>query len=118
MPQIGPGQSNVSVDPNTGKSFGALPDLSISDDTSLQQIQDNYKQIGSSYNNMAAAAAANVGARQKSLIGNNFGATSPYMYDTYYEPGATSFASSMRMAGTQQALETGMDRGRKQLKKD
>lgn len=117
MPQIGPGQSNVSVDPNTGKSFGALPDLSISDDTSLQQIQDNYKQIGSSYNNMAVAAAANVGARQKSLIGNDFGATSPYMYDTYYEPGATSFASNMRMAGTQQALETGMDRGKKAAEK-
>lgn len=113
MPQIGAGQNNVSVNPTTGKSFGALPDLSIDENTPLQTVQDNYTQIGSSYNQMAGAAAADVGARQRSLIGNNFGATNPYMYDTYYEPTATSMASKMRAEGTQQAFETGMERGKK-----
>lgn len=113
MPQTGAGQNNVSVNPTTGKSFGALPDLSIDENTPLQTIQDNYTQIGSRFNKMAGAAAADVGARQRSLIGNNFGATNPYMYDTYYEPSATSMASKMRAEGTQQAFETGMQRGKK-----
>lgn len=112
MPNIGTGQNNVSVDQNTGKSFGALPDLSVNGDTSLGQIQQNYQQIGSNYNQMAQAAANDVGARQQSLVGNNFGATNPYMYNTYYEPGASSLSSKMRAEGTQQAFEVGMDRGK------
>ena len=52
------------------------------------------------------------------MVGNDFGATNPYMFNTYYEPASTSFASEMRKLGTQRAVEVGLDRAEKEAKKN
>ena len=102
-----PGQDNIITDmPSKAPSWD--------ENTPLSDITKQYTDIGTAFNQIAENAADNVGDRQVQLVGNDFGATNPYMFNTYYEPAATNFASEMRQQGTQKALEEGLDRGEKE----
>lgn len=103
-----PGQTNIAMSSDGESLTPTIP--SWTDDTSLEDITKQYTDIGGKYTDMVENAADNVGDRQVQLIGNDFGATNPYMYNTYYEPAATDFASEMRVQGTQKAVEVGLDR--------
>lgn len=106
-----PGQDNIASD-----NLPTLPN--IDEKTPLNDITKQYTDIGSAYTGLVENAADNVGDRQVQLVGNDFGATNPYMFNTYYEPAATSFASEMRKQGTQRALEVGLDRAAEEAKKN
>ena len=107
-----PGQTKVFENSNGDSVVPTTP--SWTNDTSLEDIAQQYIGIGGKYNDLVENAADNVGDRQAQLVGNDFGATNPYMFNTYYEPAATSFASEMRMQGTQKAAEVGLDRAEKE----
>lgn len=83
------------------------------DNTSLDDIAGAYTDVGQQLGQIVNQAAEHVGDIQTKLIGNDFGGTNPYMYNTYYEPGASEIQSDWRVSGTQKALEVGMDRGKK-----
>lgn len=107
-----PGQVNVTSNPD---GTSAAPNLTSWDEnTSLGDIANQYTDVANKYGGIVENAANNVGDRQAQLIGNDFGGTNPYMFNTYYEPAATSFASKMRVAGTQAALSEGMTRAKKE----
>lgn len=106
-----PGQDNIASD-----NLPTLPN--IDEKTPLNDITKQYTDIGSAYTGLVENAADNVGDRQVQLVGNDFGATNPYMFNTYYEPAATSFASEMRKQGTQKALEVGLDRAAEEAQKN
>lgn len=104
-----PGQDNIITDmPSKAPSWD--------ENTPLSDITKQYTDIGTAFTQIAENAADNVGDRQVQLVGNDFGATNPYMFNTYYEPSATAFASEMRQQGTQKALEEGLDRGEKEAR--
>ena len=105
-----PGQDNIA-----SNNLPTLPN--IDENTPLGDITKQYTDIGSAYTDLVESAADNVGDRQVQLVGNDFGATNPYMFNTYYEPAATSFASEMRMQGTQKALEVGLERAEEEAQK-
>ena len=106
-----PGQDNIA-----SNNLPTLPN--IDENTPLSDITKQYTDIGSAYTGLVENAADNVGDRQVQLVGNDFGATNPYMFNTYYEPAATSFASEMRQQGTQKALEVGLDRAEEEAQKN
>ena len=106
-----PGQDNIA-----SNNLPTLPN--IDENTPLNDITKQYTDIGSAYTGLVENAADNVGDRQVQLVGNDFGATNPYMFNTYYEPAATSFASEMRKQGTQRALEVGLDRAAEEAQKN
>ena len=109
------GQTNVTQSDSTGnQKMDISPIDNINNDMSLDDIAGVYTNLGHQYEGIASKAAADVGRRQTELIGNDFGAVNAYNYNQYYEPGANSFQSSMRMQGTQRALEEGMDRAKKE----
>ena len=109
-----PGQTKVFENTDGTDMMPTAP--SWDKDTPLEDIASQYTGIGGKYNDLVENAADNVGDRQVQLVGNDFGATNPYMFNTYYEPAATTFASKMRMEGTQAALEEGLDRGETEAK--
>lgn len=111
-----PGQTKIIENANGDSITPGMPEWT--DDTSLEDIAKQYTGIGGKYNDLVENAADNVGDRQVQLVGNDFGATNPYMFNTYYEPAATSFASEMRKQGTQRAVEVGLDRAEKEAKKN
>ena len=104
-----PGNDNVVSTPPQAPTWDR--------ETPLEDITKQYTDLGSNFIEIAENSADNVGDRQVQLVGNDFGATNPYMYNTYYEPTATEFASQMRQQGTQAALEEGLDRGEDEAKK-
>ena len=106
-----PGQDNIA-----SNNLPTLPN--IDENTPLSDITKQYTDIGSAYTGLVENAADNVGDRQVQLVGNDFGATNPYMFNTYYEPAATSFASEMRQQGTQKALEVGLERAEEEARKN
>lgn len=112
MAETNPGQQNVAYDAATNQPRLKV-DTTYDENTSLEDIQSTYTDIGDQYNRFVQDARQNVADRQTEHIGNDFGA-SPYNTNTYYEPAVTGFASAMRQQGTQQAFEVGMDRGRKE----
>ena len=105
-----PANNNVAAD--AIKSLDVSSVSNYDDNTSLDDIAGNYTNLGNQIGGIANNAAADVGMRQNSLINNDFGATNPLMYHTYYEPAQTDFKSAMRVAGTQKALDVGMERGK------
>ena len=105
-----PGQDNIA-----SNNLPTLPN--IDENTPLSDITKQYTDIGSAYTGLVENAADNVGDRQVQLVGNDFGATNPYMFNTYYEPATTSFASEMRQQGTQKALEVGLERAEEEAQK-
>lgn len=107
-----PGQTNITMNSDGADITPAAPQWD--ENTPLEDITSQYTGIGGKFNDLVENAADNVGDRQVQLVGNDFGATNPYMFNTYYEPAATTFASKMRMKGTQAALEEGLDRGAKE----
>lgn len=107
-----PGQTNVMMNSDGADLTPAAPQWD--NDTPLEDIAKQYSGIGGKFNDLVENAADNVGDRQVQLIGNDFGATNPYMFNTYYEPIATSFASKMRVEGTNEALNEGLDRAEKE----
>ena len=111
-----PGQTKIIENANGDSVIPGMP--AWTDDTSLEDIAKQYTGIGGKYNDLVENAADNVGDRQVQLVGNDFGATNPYMFNTYYEPAATSFASEMRQQGTQKALEVGLDRAEEEAQKN
>ena len=111
-----PGQTKIIENANGDSITPGMPEWT--DDTSLEDIAKQYTGIGGKYNDLVENAADNVGDRQVQLVGNDFGATNPYMFNTYYEPASTSFASEMRKQGTQRAVEVGLDRAEKEAKKN
>ena len=111
-----PGQTKIIENANGDSITPGMPEWA--DDTPLEDIAKQYTGIGGKYNDLVENAADNVGDRQVQLVGNDFGATNPYMFNTYYEPAATSFASEMRKQGTQRAVEVGLDRAEKEAKKN
>ena len=111
-----PGQTKIIENTNGDSVVPGMP--AWTDDTSLEDIAKQYTGIGGKYNDLVENAADNVGDRQVQLVGNDFGATNPYMFNTYYEPAATSFASEMRMQGTQKAVEVGLDRAEEEAQKN
>lgn len=103
------GQNNVTK-LSSGQQGGDISSLSnITDETSLEDIAKGYTDLGKQFNEITSKSFEDVGSRQKSLIGNDFG-SSPYNYDTYYESAQTGFQSAMRYAGTQYAFEKGVER--------
>lgn len=110
-----PGQTKIIENANGDSIVPGMP--TWTDDTSLEDIAKQYTGIGGKYNDLVENAADNVGDRQVQLVGNDFGATNPYMFNTYYEPAATSFASEMRQQGTQKALEVGLERAEEEAQK-
>lgn len=111
-----PGQTKIIENANGDSITPGMPEWT--DDTPLEDIAKQYTGIGGKYNDLVENAADNVGDRQVQLVGNDFGATNPYMFNTYYEPAATSFASEMRKQGTQRAVEVGLDRAEKEARKN
>lgn len=111
-----PGQTKIIENANGDSITPGMP--AWTDDTPLEDIAKQYTGIGGKYNDLVENAADNVGDRQVQLVGNDFGATNPYMFNTYYEPAATSFASEMRKQGTQRAVEVGLDRAEKEARKN
>ncbi len=106
-----PGQDNIA-----SNNLPTLPN--IDEKTPLNDITKQYTDIGTAYTGLVENAADNVGDRQAQLVGNDFGATNPYMFNTYYEPASTSFASEMRKQGTQRAVEVGLERAEEEAKKN
>lgn len=107
-----PGQTNIMMNSDGADLTPAAPQWD--NDTPLEDIAKQYSGIGGKFNDLVENAADNVGDRQVQLVGNDFGATNPYMFNTYYEPAATSFASKMRVEGTNEALNEGLDRAEKE----
>lgn len=110
-----PGQTNIMRNSDGESIVPTTP--SWTEDTSLEDIAKQYTGIGGKYNDLVENAADNVGDRQVQLVGNDFGATNPYMFNTYYEPAATAFASEMRQQGTQKAVEVGLERAEEEARK-
>lgn len=106
-----PGQDNIA-----SNNLPTLPN--IDEKTPLNDITKQYTDIGTAHAGLVENAADNVGDRQVQLVGNDFGATNPYMFNTYYEPASTSFASEMRKQGTQRAVEVGLERAEEEAKKN
>ena len=106
-----PGQDNIA-----SNNLPTLPN--IDENTPLNDITKQYTDIGTAHAGLVENAADNVGDRQIQLVGNDFGATNPYMFNTYYEPASTSFASEMRKQGTQRAVEVGLERAEEEAKKN
>lgn len=106
-----PGQDNIA-----SNNLPTLPN--IDENTPLNDITKQYTDIGTAHAGLVENAADNVGDRQVQLVGNDFGATNPYMFNTYYEPASTSFASEMRKQGTQRAVEVGLERAEEEAKKN
>lgn len=105
--------TNVSQSDSTGNQKIDLSPLgNYTSETSLEDIADINRNIGNQFGGIVDKAAENVGWRQQQLVGNDFGATNPYMYNTYYQPAQTDFKSEMRVQGTQEALSEGMKRGK------
>ena len=111
-----PGQTNVTMNSDGADLTPAAPQWD--ENTPLEDITKQYSDIGGKFNDLVENAADNVGDRQIQLVGNDFGATNPYMFNTYYEPAATSFASKMRVEGTNEALNEGLDRAEKEAQKN
>ena len=107
-----PGQTNIMMNSDGADLTPAVPQWD--ENTPLEDITKQYTGIGGKFNDLVENAADNVGDRQVQLVGNDFGATNPYMFNTYYEPAATSFASKMRVEGTNEALNEGLDRAEKE----
>lgn len=119
QPSTTPLGNERSSTPGNDNPLVGMPSLpNIDENTSLDDIQKQYTDLGTGFTNVAENAADNVGDRQVQLVGNDFGATNPYMYNTYYEPSATAFASEMRQQGTQKALEVGLDRAEDEANKN
>lgn len=106
-----PGQDNIA-----SNNLPTLPN--IDENTPLNDITKQYTDIGTAHAGLVENAADNVGDRQVQLVGNDFGATNPYMFNTYYEPASTSFASEMRKQGTQRAVEVGLERAEEEARKN
>lgn len=106
-----PGQDNIA-----SNNLPTLPN--IDENTPLNDITKQYTDIGTAHASLVENAADNIGDRQVQLVGNDFGATNPYMFNTYYEPASTSFASEMRKQGTQRAVEVGLERAEEEAKKN
>lgn len=106
-----PGQDNIA-----SNNLPTLPN--IDEKTPLNDITKQYTDIGTAHAGLVENAADNVGDRQVQLVGNDFGATNPYMFNTYYEPASTSFASEMRKQGTQRAVEVGLERAEEEARKN
>lgn len=87
--------------------------ITINNDMSLEKIANQYGGLGNDINRFGNAAAEDVHQRQVKLIGNDFGPVNPMMYGAYYQPSINDAESTMRVKGTQKALEEGMDRGKK-----
>lgn len=111
-----PGQTNIMMNSDGADLTPAVPQWG--ENTPLEDIAKQYTGIGGKFNDLVENAADNVGDRQIQLVGNDFGATNPYMFNTYYEPAATSFASKMRVEGTNEALNEGLDRAEKEAQKN
>lgn len=104
------GQNNVTE--INGFSAGDMSGIqNINDDTSLDQIADLYKGLSNQMGEVAVNAFNDVNARRNALVDNDFG-SSPYLYNTYYQPAQTSTQSDMRYKGTQYALEVGLERAK------
>ena len=111
-PNINPAPRNVSS--INGQQGIDLSNVGKYDDnTSLDDIAGAYTGVGKQLGQIVNQAAEHVGDIQTKLVGNDFGGTNPYMYDTYYEPGANQLQSDWRAQGAQKALTVGMDRGKK-----
>ena len=111
-----PGQTNIMMNSDGADLTPAVPQWD--ENTPLEDIAKQYTDIGGKFNDLVENAADNIGDRQIQLVGNDFGATNPYMFNTYYEPAATSFASKMRVEGTNEALNEGLDRAEKEAQKN
>lgn len=82
------------------------------ENSSLDDIKQNYTDLGNRFGNLVENAVKDVSRRQVKLIGNDFGGVNPQLRSTYYQPSETAFKSSMNIEGTQKALEVGMERGK------
>lgn len=109
---LNPAPRNVSaIDGKQGVDISGVGQYD--ENTSLDDIAGAYTNTGKQLGQIVSQAAEHVGDIQTKLIGNDFGGTNPYMYNTYYEPGANDIQSDWRVSGTQKALEEGMERGKK-----
>ena len=107
-----PGQTKIFENSDGTNAIPTVP--TWDENTPLEDIVNQYTNVGNAFNSLTENAADNVGDRQVQLIGNDFGATNPYMFNTYYEPSSTAFASEMRMQGTQAAMDEGLERAEKE----
>lgn len=107
-----PGQTKIFENSDGTNAIPTAP--TWDENTPLGDIVNQYTDVGNAFNSLTENAADNVGDRQVQLIGNDFGATNPYMFNTYYEPSSTAFASEMRMQGTQAAMDEGLERAEKE----
>ena len=111
--------SNLNPAPRNVSAINGAQGIDISgvgqydDNTPLEDIAGSYTNVGKQLGQIVNQAAEHVGDIQTKLVGNDFGGTNPYMYNTYYEPGANEIQSDWRVSGTQKALEVGMERGKK-----
>lgn len=114
MADINPKPAPRNVSSINGQQGIDISGVGVYDEnTSLDDISGAYTGVGKQLGTIVNQAAQHVGDIQAEKIGNDFGAVNPYMYDTYYEPGANDIQSDWRMRGTQKALEVGMERGKK-----
>ena len=97
---------------NTGLQAGGPGLTNITDETPIEDIANAYTDTGHQLSEIAENAYHDVFNRQTKRVGNNFG-ESPYNYNAYYQPGVNDAQSALRIAGTQHALEVGMDRAKK-----
>lgn len=97
---------------STGLQAGGPGLTNITDETPIEDIANAYVDTGHQLSEIAENAYHDVFNRQTKRVGNNFG-ESPYNYNAYYQPGINDTQSALRVAGTQHALEVGMDRAKK-----
>lgn len=111
--------SNLNPAPRNVSAINGAQGVDLSgvgqydENTPLEDIAASYTNTGKQLGQIISQAAEHVGDIQTKLIGNDFGGTNPYMYNTYYEPGANEIQSSWRAAGEQKAFEVGLERGKK-----
>lgn len=111
----------VSFDPVANNPIVDIT-LGNTGDMPLTDIPNSYNQAASQFNDMTQRMVDDLGQRQIDLVGNNFGGASEsgglgignYNERTYIEPGTTGFQSTMRVMGTQKALEEGQRRGKEE----
>ena len=108
------GQTNVTQSNSTGnQKMDISPIDEVNNAENLTDITDLYTNLAHQYGGIVDKSAQDVTDRQTSRIGNDFGgAADPYNYSQYYMPASTGFQSTMRVEGTQRALEEGMDRAK------
>lgn len=108
---LNPAPRNVSaIDGKQGIDISGVGQYD--ENTSLDDIAGSYINTGKQLGQIVSQAAEHVGDIQNKLVNNDFGAVNPYMYNTYYQPGANEIQSDWRISGTQKALEVGMERGK------